>query len=149
MIRKAMLRDLSDLVQFNLDLAKESEDLTLNYDKIYQGVKAALVNEDVAMYYVYEQDNKVIGQIMLTKEWSDWRNGYFWWIQSVYIDKKFRRQGIFKALYEYVKSQAEENEQVCGLRLYVERNNDLAKDTYLALGMKETHYLLYEWEKNN
>ncbi|MDD3821422.1 MAG: GNAT family N-acetyltransferase [Bacilli bacterium] len=149
MIRKAMLRDLSDLVQFNLDLAKESEDLTLNYDKIYQGVKAALVNEDVAMYYVYEQDNKVIGQIMLTKEWSDWRNGYFWWIQSVYIDKKFRRQGIFKALYEYVKSQAEENEQVCGLRLYVERNNDLAKDTYLALGMIETHYLLYEWEKNN
>lgn len=149
MIRKAMLRDLSDLVQFNLDLAKESEDLTLNYDKIYQGIKAALVNEDVAMYYVYEQDNKVIGQIMLTKEWSDWRNGYFWWIQSVYIDKKFRRQGIFKALYEYVKSQAEENEQVCGLRLYVERNNDLAKDTYLALGMKETHYLLYEWEKNN
>jgi len=86
---------------------------------------------------------------MLTKEWSDWRNGYFWWIQSVYIDKKFRRQGIFKALYEYVKSQAEENEQVCGLRLYVERNNDLAKDTYLALGMIETHYLLYEWEKNN
>lgn len=149
MIRKAMLRDLSDLVQFNLDLAKESEDLTLNYDKIYQGVKAALVNEDVAMYYVYEQDNKVIGQIMLTKEWSDWRNGYFWWIQSVYIDKKFRRQGIFKALYEHVKSQAEENEQVCGLRLYVERNNDLAKDTYLALGMIETHYLLYEWEKNN
>jgi len=84
---------------------------------------------------------------LITYEWSDWRNGDFWWIQSVYVRQKYRNQGVFKELFEFVKREALENKEVCGLRLYVEKGNRVAKNVYQSLGMQHSIYDLYEWEK--
>lgn len=147
MIRIASLKDYQTILQFNIQLAKETENLTLDYETVKQGVLALLSDSTKGHYYIYEENNEILGQLLITFEWSDWRNGQFWWIQSVYVNQKARQRGIFHKLYTHVKAIAESNNSVCGIRLYVEVHNEIAKKTYENLGMYQAHYHLYEWIK--
>ena len=147
LIRIGELRDLDVLVEFNRALVCESEGKELPLDVVSAGVETLLNRTNLGFYLLAEKNGKVAGSLMITTEWSDWRNGLYWWIQSVYVRPEFRRQGIYRKLYDFVKQKAK-NEQdglrVCGFKLYVERQNTVAQKTYKALGMKESYYLLYE-----
>lgn len=145
-IRQAALDDLETIIKFNYNLAKQTEDKELDMEILAKGVKAILRDSSKGQYYVCEIDNKVVGQIMYTYEWSDWRNGTFLWVQSVYVDEQHRRKGIFKALYNHVKQICDNNECTVGIRLYVEKENFNAKTTYKSLGMCECNYHMYEYE---
>ena len=145
-IRLATAADLDTVVAFNKAIASETEDKTLDSAVITLGVRQALADPDRARYFLVEVDGQVVGQTMLTTEWSDWRNGYFWWIQSVYVAPDHRGHGLFRALYEHVRNLAKQAEGVCGLRLYVYRDNRQALDIYKKLGMDVTDYLLCEEE---
>jgi ribosomal protein S18 acetylase RimI-like enzyme len=101
-------------------------------------------NPQMGFYLVVELDNGIQASLMVTTEWSDWRNGMFWWIQSVYVRPQYRRQGLYRELYERVKELAEQEPAICGFRLYVERDNTAAQQTYRSLGMSETEYKLFE-----
>jgi GNAT superfamily N-acetyltransferase len=149
MIRKGTVDDIDTIVSFNYNLAYETENTSLDREILKKGVAALLSDSSKGVYWIYESEGKSIGQLMITTEWSDWRNGEFWWIQSVYIHKDHRRKGLFKALFEHVKCMAVNHSTVCGIRLYVEKENEYAKQTYQAMNMKKTHYLLYEWNKTN
>ena len=142
-IRLATPADAGVLIEFNAAMALETEGKELLPDVIGAGVRSLLGNPAAGFYLLAEEDSAV-GSLMITKEWSDWRNGTFWWIQSVYVRPQFRRQGIYKNLYRHVQELASKDPAVCGFRLYVERENDRAQATYAALGMKQTHYLVYE-----
>jgi ribosomal protein S18 acetylase RimI-like enzyme len=146
-IRRAVIDDLETIVKFNYNLAKETEGKELDLEILLKGVKSMLIDPSKGQYYVYVVDNKVVGQIMHTYEWSDWRNGMFLWVQSVYVDAEYRRKGIFKKLYEYVKDICDKDEAMAGIRLYVEKENTNAKATYKSLGMDECNYYMYEYEK--
>ena len=143
-IRRATLDDVDTLVRFNAAMAEETEDKPLNTDTLRRGVRAALRDDSKGRYWVAEQDGAVEAALMCTTEWSDWRCGMFWWIQSVYVRPKARRQGAFTALYQHVHASAEKNPDVCGLRLYVETSNQIAQQTYEDLGMHPTTYRMYE-----
>jgi ribosomal protein S18 acetylase RimI-like enzyme len=142
-IRLATPADAGVLIEFNAAMALETEGKELLPDVIGTGVRSLLGNPAAGFYLLAEQDN-VVGSLMITKEWSDWRNGTFWWIQSVYVRPEFRRQGVYKNLYRHVQELAANDPKVCGFRLYVERENSRAQATYSALGMKPTHYLVFE-----
>lgn len=147
-IRKARIEDLETIVKFNYNLAKETEDKELDLEILTKGVQAILSDSSKGQYYVYVIDNKVVGQIMHTYEWSDWRNGTFLWVQSVYVDANYRRKGIFQKLYNHVKQICDNDEGTVGIRLYVEKENSNAKATYKSLGMQECNYHMYEYEVN-
>ncbi len=147
MIRKATLEDLETIVKFNYNLAKETEDKELNLEILSNGVKAMIEDSSKGQYYVYEINGRVVGQIMFTYEWSDWRNGMFLWVQSVYVDSEYRKKGIYKKLYHNVKNICDNNDGIAGIRLYVEKENINAKATYESLGMSECNYNMYEYEK--
>ncbi|MBI1221157.1 MAG: GNAT family N-acetyltransferase [Bacteroidetes bacterium] len=142
-IRKARFEDARSIAKFNQNMALETENKILADEVIMPGVEAVLKDESKGFYYVAETDEKVIGQLMITFEWSDWRNNTIWWIQSVYVDEPFRGKGIYKALYEKVKSDAR-NAGIQTIRLYVEKENHLAQSVYQKLGMEETVYDMYE-----
>lgn len=146
-IRKAKIEDLEAIVRFNYNLAKETEDKELHLLTLTKGVQAILSDESKGHYYVYIINEKVVGQIMYTYEWSDWRNGMYLWVQSVYVDSEYRRKGIFKELYNHVKKICDDHEGTTGIRLYVEKENLNAKATYKSLGMYECNYHMYEYEK--
>ena len=143
-IRKARASDAATIAKFNQLMAKETERRSLDGKVLLAGVDALLGDEAKGLYFVAESANVVVGQLMITYEWSDWRNGNIWWIQSVYVRQEHRGKGVFKALFEHVANLAKQQSDVCGLRLYVEENNTRAKKTYEGLGMKKTHYELYE-----
>lgn len=143
-IRRATSDDVAVLVDFNKGIARETEGKELKHDVITNGVASFLKRQELGFYIVAEVDSKVVGSLMITKEWSDWRNGLFWWIQSVYIVAEHRRQGIYRGLYDKVKQLADDEPDVCGFRLYVERENEIAQQTYSNLGMEETDYLMFE-----
>ena len=128
-------------------LARETEGIELIPEVATAGVKAMIDNPQMGFYLVVELDNGIQASLMVTTEWSDWRNGMFWWIQSVYVRPAYRRQGLYRELYERVKELAEQEPAVCGFRLYVERDNLAAQKTYQSLGMSETDYRLYEERK--
>jgi ribosomal protein S18 acetylase RimI-like enzyme len=142
-IRLATPADAGVLIEFNAAMALETEGKELLTDVIGAGVRSLLGNPAAGFYVVAEQDS-VLGSLMITKEWSDWRNGTFWWIQSVYVRPEFRRQGVYRSLYRHVQEIAAKDPAVCGFRLYVERENSHAQATYRSLGMKETHYKVFE-----
>jgi ribosomal protein S18 acetylase RimI-like enzyme len=142
-IRLATPADAGVLIEFNAAMALETEGKELLPDVIGAGVRSLLGNPAAGFYLLAEEDSAV-GSLMITKEWSDWRNGTFWWIQSVYVRPQFRRQGVYKNLYRHVQELASKDPAVCGFRLYVERENERAQATYSALGMKQTHYLVFE-----
>ena len=146
-IRKAKQDDLGMIVQFNYNLAYETEDKKLDKGILFRGVKAILEDASKGTYYVCEIDGQVVGQIMYTYEWSDWRNGTFIWVQSVYVNKEVRGKGIFKELYKKVKEICDSSDDYVGIRLYVERENYNAQETYIKIGMSECNYYMYEYEK--
>lgn len=146
-IRKANINDVDTIAKYNYNLAKETECIELNLETLTSGVRNLIIDSTKGQYYVYEIEGKIVGQIMYTYEWSDWRNGSFLWVQSVYVNKNHRRKGIFKELYNYVRQIADTNEDIVGIRLYVEKENISAKSTYKSLGMIECEYHMYEYEK--
>ncbi len=143
-VRQAVLEDAAAIALFNINMAMETEDLELNSDKINAGVVGMISHPERGFYLVVESEDEVVASLMVTTEWSDWRNGQFWWIQSVYVVPAWRRKGLYRLMYNEVKRLSEENAEVCGYRLYVEKENLVAQSTYNALGMYETHYLMYE-----
>ncbi len=144
LIRAAKPSDVPIIVEFNCALARETENKELVPKIILSGVKTIIENSNLGFYLVAQRNSEVIASVMITNEWSDWRNGIFWWIQSVYVRQDCRRQGIYRKLYQYVKTLAQQNPQVCGFRLYVERENITAQQTYKSLGMEETYYKMFE-----
>ena len=143
-IRRATLDDADPIVAYNTALAAETEGKTLDARTITVGVRAALADPSRSLYFLAEVDGEVVGQTMVTFEWSDWRNAFFWWIQSVYVDSPFRRRGVFRALHEHVRREARSRPNVCGLRLYVHHDNHRAMKTYAQLGMPQSEYLMCE-----
>lgn len=143
-IRRAGIEDATALSQFNQNMAFETEGIKLVPQVIDAGVKNMIENPQMGFYLVAENEAQIVAALMITTEWSDWRNGLFWWIQSVYVLPEYRRQGLYRRLYEQVKTLAEVDTGVCGFRLYVEHENKRAQKTYQSLGMQETHYKLYE-----
>ncbi len=143
-IRRATPADAETIALFNEAMARETEGKTLDASTIREGVRALLARPDRGFYIVAEEGGTVLGQLMITFEWSDWRNGLFWWIQSVYVRPERRGAGVYRALHERVRGMAREAGGVCGLRLYVERANAVAMATYRRMGMEETHYRLFE-----
>jgi GNAT superfamily N-acetyltransferase len=143
-LRRATPADAPTVVEFNRRMAEESEGIHLDPTVLAAGVAASLADPDKALYFVAELDGQVVGQLMLTREWSDWRNGWIWWIQSVYVRPEARRRGIFRALYEHVHAAAVADPGVIGLRLYVDQDNLNAQQTYLKLRMERTRYLVLE-----
>lgn len=145
--RDANLRDLLDIVSFQIAMARETEDFELNRHVCTRGVEAVFEDRQLGRYFVAESGNDVVGSLLITPEWSDWRNGVVWWIQSVYVKPEHRRKGVYAALYQHVKKIAEGNESVKGIRLYVDRRNTAAQDVYRRLGMNGDHYQVFEWMK--
>ncbi|MCP1726382.1 ribosomal protein S18 acetylase RimI-like enzyme [Natronospira proteinivora] len=143
-IRPAQPDDAAVIVDFNRQLAQETEGLILDESRVRPGVEAVLVNPSLGRYFISELAGEVVGQIGLTYEWSDWRNGHFWWIQSVYVLPQARRAGVFRALYHHVEAMALEDPACTGLRLYVEPENQRAIDTYKALGLSDAPYRMLE-----
>ena len=142
-IRSATVHDAETIADYNVRLAEETEETSLNPETVLRGVRALLSDETRGSYYVACAD-KVIGQMMHTREWSDWRNGDIWWIQSVYVHPDFRRQGVFRSLYRHLQALAEADPGVVGLRLYVERENHGAQATYANLGMTQAPYIVMQ-----
>ncbi len=138
--------DAATIAQFNQAMALETENKVLADDVIGKGVARMLRDDNLGFYLVCHHDSEVIACLGVTSEWSDWRNGLFWWIQSVYVAPEHRQKGVFSSLYARVKGLADKNEEVCGIRLYVEEDNGNAQSTYRRLGMKKTAYYLLEEE---
>ncbi|MCK9471325.1 MAG: GNAT family N-acetyltransferase [Bacilli bacterium] len=143
MIKIATLDNLDVIVKYNILLAKETEYLDLNEETVREGVKNVLTDSSKGTYYIYVIDDVVIGQVLITYEWSDWRNSNFWWIQSVYVHKNNRNQKVFKNLFNYIFNLAKDLNS-CGIRLYADKNNTIAINTYINLGLQLSHYNLLE-----
>lgn len=143
-IRAAELSDVPILAEYNARMAEETEQLRLDRARLLRGVEAVVRDAAKGFYLVAEAGGEPVGQLMITYEWSDWRNGIFWWIQSVYVRQDARKQGVFSALYRHVHDLASSRGDVCGLRLYVEHENRRAQRTYQSLGMRETPYRMLE-----
>ncbi len=146
-IRQAAKRDVAQIAQFNINIAKETENLALKSEIVKSGVAKLLNHPELGFYLVAESSHQIVGSLMITTEWSDWRCGKFWWIQSVYVLPDFRRHGIYGSLYSKVKELSELDKSVCGFRLYVEKDNDVAQTAYLKCGMHQTPYALFEETK--
>ncbi len=150
-IRKAKQnsREIEKIVDFNIRMAQETENKILDRKTISAGVENLMNHPEWGFYIVAESNRQIVGSLMITYEWSDWRNGLFWWIQSVYVIPEFRRKKVYSRLYQFVKKTAEkhsfdQNLTVIGFRLYVEKSNRIAQKTYKTLGMIETSYALFE-----
>jgi GNAT superfamily N-acetyltransferase len=143
-IRLAGMADLSALVEFNMAMAKETEGIDLNRETVTHGVKTALMGDSHGFYLVAEYEEQILGSLLVTFEWSDWRCARFWWIQSVYVKPDMRKQGVYRRLYVHTKALAKQQPGVCGLRLYALNTNEQAQNTYVQLGMHKTGYELFE-----
>jgi GNAT superfamily N-acetyltransferase len=143
-IRDATARDAAIIADFNCRLAWDSEGKNLEQAVIDLGVRLALEKPELCRYFLAEVDGQVVGQTMITYEWSDWRAGVCWWIQSVYVVAEYRKQGVFRALFEHIHELARNDPDARGLRLYVEQHNEPALATYRRMGMSPSGHLLYE-----
>lgn len=143
-IRIAQPSDTESLITFNQAMALETEGRQLDAAVLSKGVSAVFADEKKGFYVVAENENGIIGGLMITFEWSDWRGAWFWWIQSVYILPAGRGQKIYTRLYDFVKEKARAQGNVCGFRLYVETSNRHAQAVYEKVGMESSHYLMYE-----
>lgn len=143
-IRPMRAADVETVAAFNAAMARETEDLALDLDTLRRGVRAMLDDPSKGTYRLAELDGRVVGQLMITLEWSDWRCGFWWWIQSVYVAPEARRRGVYRALFESVLADARARPDVRGVRLYVEHENHRAQQVYEALGMKRGRYVFYE-----
>lgn len=142
-ITKGQIEDIENIAQFQVDMAMESEGTQLDKDTVTKGVSAAMADENKGLYYIARVDGKAVGSLMLTREWSDWNNGWYWWIQSVYVEPDYRRQGVYKSMYQAVCTDAKQ-QNIAQVRLYVDKTNTRGQKVYSSLGMQESHYLIYE-----
>ena len=147
-VRTAEMKDAAALVAFNQAMALETEGKSLDAPTLKNGVEAVFRDENKGFYVVAEIEDKIAGGLMVTFEWSDWRNSWFWWIQSVYVLPEFRGTGVYRKLYEFVLKKADKRSDVCGFRLYVETENLHAQQVYEKLGMDKSHYLMFEQKKS-
>lgn len=143
-VRLATPDDVETIVEFNASLATETEGRTLDRKILRRGVEALLADATKGTYYVAVDGPTAVGQLMVTYEWSDWRNGMFWWIQSVYVRPDNRGKGIFSLLYGHIVAEARRRGGIAGLRLYVDHHNTRAQHTYTKLGMKKSEYEMFE-----
>ncbi len=143
LVREAGDSDISTLIEFNYALANETENILLDKNILRPGVERALKLND-CHYFVAELDAKVVGQTMVTTEWSDWRNGMMWWMQSVYVHPDYRKRGVFQSIFGYIESLAGKNPEVIALRLYVMQDNQTGRSAYKNLGMHDAGYVVYE-----
>ncbi len=146
-IRKATIADIPFLVAFQQKLAQETENVTLDNVILHKGMQAMFDDPSKGFYNVVEDNGVVIGCHMITYEWSDWRNGLVWWLQSVYVIESYRKQGIFKLMYENIVRIIQNDSSLIGLRLYVDKTNARAMKVYESMGMNGEHYTVYEWMK--
>ncbi len=147
-IRIANEEDASFIADFQMKMAYETENLQLNHEILNEGVSHVLRDPEKGKYFIAEDDNRVIGSLLITFEWSDWRNKWVLWIQSVYILSEYRKQGVYKKMYAHIKDWANRDGQVAGIRLYVDKTNARAIEVYTKLGMNGEHYRLFEWMKD-
>lgn len=135
--------DTAAIAQFQVDMAQESEGTALDHELVLKGVAAAMADKYKGTYIVARVEGEAIGSLMLTREWSDWRNKWYWWIQSVYVKPEYRGKGAYRAMYQKIKEMARE-EGIAQIRLYVDKTNYSAQKVYQKLGMAECHYYMYE-----
>ena len=145
-VRPARANDRDLMAAWAVAMAMETEAKVLALDTVTRGIQAGLADPARAIYYIAEIAGEPAGTLMVTPEWSDWRDGWWWWIQSVYVAPAHRRSGVFRALFDHVLKLAESSEGVRGLRLYVERENIGAQRTYEFVGMRDSGYRMYELE---
>jgi ribosomal protein S18 acetylase RimI-like enzyme len=146
-VREATSHDIPSLLDFQLKMALETENVTLEISALTLGVQRMFKDSTKGRYYVAEENGEVIGCLMTTYEWSDWRNGTILWIQSVYVDKPHRGKGVYKELYNFIKQMVQEDPDMTGIRLYVDKTNLPAQEVYKKLGMNGEHYATFEWMK--
>lgn len=146
-IREARPGDAPAIVEFQLLMARETEDLALDRETVTRGVTAVFADPGKGIYWVAGRDGRITGSLLTTFEWSDWRNGTVLWVQSVYVLPEERGRGVYRALYERVKARVRESPDLKGIRLYVDRRNTAAQRVYERLGMTREHYDMFEWLK--
>lgn len=146
-IRIATIDDAATITDFQLAMALETEHLTLNKEKVTRGVIAVFNDSAKGKYFVAEAGKTVVASMLLTPEWSDWRNQWVWWIQSVYVVPAYRGKKVFSKLYSHIKKLIKTDPDAAGLRLYVDLTNNNAREVYKAIGMNGEHYQLFEWMK--
>jgi GNAT superfamily N-acetyltransferase len=144
-IREAKSSEVLTLAEFQMQMAEETEGIALNPEKCRMGVQSVFDDSRRGLYFVAEFDGQVIASTLVIDEWSDWRNGFVWWIHSVYVLPDFRRKKIFRKMFEYIKDLGLQKPGFRGLRLFVEKHNERAQACYRALGMSSDRYDLYEW----
>ena len=145
--RAADVTDASDIAAFQQAMARETEEVELDAAVVDRGVRAVFDDPARGRYFVAEEEGRVVASLLITYEWSDWRDGNVWWIQSVYVRPEHRRRGVYARMYEHVKGIALADPNVRGIRLYVDRRNAPAQDVYRRCGMNGEHYLVFEWMK--
>ena len=143
-VRMAEPQDLESIVRFNAAMALETEGKVLDAEKLREGVAAVFQCPTLGFYCVAEVDGRVVGQLMITTAWSDWRNRNYWWIQSVYVEAEYRRRGVYRTLHRFVAAEARENGGVQGLKLYVDRDNKRRQSVYDSFSMRHSNYDLWE-----
>ena len=143
-IRKANPDEAPVIAAFQLAMAMETENLVLNAETVHKGVQAVFDGPSKGFYLVADDGSRVVASLMITPEWSDWRNRTVWWIQSLYVVPDMRRQGIFRKMYEWLQDQVKQDDSIGGIRLYVDKTNLLAQNVYEELGMNGEHYRFYE-----
>jgi GNAT superfamily N-acetyltransferase len=146
--RGATPHDAGTIVDFQQAMARETEEVALDRDVVTRGVQAVFDDPSRGRYFVAESGGRVVASLLITYEWSDWRNGVVWWIQSVYVRPELRKQGIYAGLYAHVREIASADRSVKGIRLYVDRRNAPAQEVYRRLGMNGEHYIVFEWMKS-
>lgn len=147
MIRQADKTDSINIIEFQLAMALETEQLELDKPTVIKGVAAVMADASKGIYYVAEINGQVVGSLLTTFEWSDWRNGTVLWIQSVYVRPEFRKRSVFSALYRHIREKVAVNTDLRGIRLYADKTNTSAHDVYEHLGMSAEHYQMFEWMK--
>ncbi len=145
--RGAHIDDRQTIVDFQIAMARETEEVDLDRVTCTRGVEAIFADPSLGRYFVAEQGKCVVASLLITYEWSDWRNGVVWWIQSVYVRPEARRQHVYAGLYNYIRSLVDLDDGVRGIRLYVDRRNTRAQEVYTRLGMNGEHYQVFEWMK--
>ena len=148
-IREATTNDVAAIARFQRLMAEETEDINLDRDVVLKGVQRVLDDPSLGFYLVVEEEGKVQASMLLTPEWSDWRNSCFLWIQSLYVIPEKRHRGLFKKLYAHVQELVNRSEEYAGLKLYVAKENIQAREVYKRVGMTKSHYQLFEWNKYN
>ena len=143
-VRDAAIADADVIVPFQQAMARETEGKSLDGGLLHSGVNAVFGAPEKGSYLVAEAEGRVVGSLLITFEWSDWRNATFWWIQSVFVDAQWRRKGVYRELTTMSSKRPAPPGDVCGVRLYVDRDNHGAQQTYQSLGMTKSHYDMYE-----